>query len=65
MLEIIYRIYEVLDEETKLELAKASTYFYGDRNKELVMDCKLVDSREQFKSLRLEGNYSWKILLNG
>ena len=51
MLEIIYRIYEVLDEETKLELAKASTYFYGDRNKELVMDCKIVDSREQFKSI--------------
>ena len=51
MLEIIYRIYEVLDDETKLELAKASTYFYGDRNKELVMDCKLVDSREQFKSI--------------
>ena len=54
MLEIIYRIYEVLDEETKLELAKASTYFYGDRNKELVMDCKIVDSREQFKSIITE-----------
>lgn len=51
MLEIIYRIYEVLDDETKLKLAKASTYFYGDRNKELVMDCKIVDSREQFKSI--------------
>jgi hypothetical protein len=47
MLEIIYRIYEVMDKS----LDNPTLYQYGCPEKELVMDCKLVDSREQFKSL--------------
>lgn len=57
MLEIIYRIYEVADEETaKKNIEK--DYEFGlflstsqSRNIELLMDCLICDSREQFKEI--------------
>lgn len=49
MLEIIYRIYEVLDKNASLDYT--GLYYYGCTNKEIIMDCKLVDDREQFKSI--------------
>lgn len=57
MLEIIYRIYEVADEEqaTKNIEDDANMHLYSSssraRNKEIVMDCMIVDSREQFKQI--------------
>lgn len=57
MLEIIYRIYEVADEETALKnLEKDFDFgFYSStskqRNNELLMDCLICDSREQFKEI--------------
>lgn len=49
MLEVIYRIYEVLDENATLD--HTGLQYYGCPNKEIVMDCKIVDNREQFKSI--------------
>jgi hypothetical protein len=49
MLEVIYRIYEVLDENATLD--HIGSQYYGCPNKEIVMDCKIVDNREQFKSI--------------
>ena len=43
MLEIIYRIYEVDDEETRIS--------HCGFNTELTMDCKICESREHFKEL--------------
>lgn len=43
MLEIIYRIYEVTDIETRLA--------HFGYNNELTMDCKICESREHFKEL--------------
>ena len=51
MLEIIYRIYEVLDKNSIDFQNKQELQFYGSPEKELVMDCKICDNREQFKSL--------------
>lgn len=57
MLEILYRIYEVADEETakrNLELDRDYGFFSSTskaENNELVMDCKICDSREQFKEI--------------
>lgn len=48
MLEVIYRIYEVVDKEIPLENGNA---FWTPYNKELTMDCKICDSREHFKDL--------------
>lgn len=56
MLEVIYRIYEVADEETaKKNLEQdANIYLYSSesraRNTELLMDCMIADSREDFKN---------------
>ena len=49
MLEVIYRIYEVLDKDTTPDYT--GLQYYGCPNKEIVMDCKIVDNREQFKSI--------------
>lgn len=57
MLEIIYRIYEVADEETAEQNAVRDRDFglYSStskaRNTELLMDCMLCDNREQFKEI--------------
>lgn len=57
MLEIIYRIYEVADEEqaTKNLANNLEMNLYSSesraRNNEIVMDCMIVDSREQFKQI--------------
>lgn len=57
MLEIIYRIYEVADEETAAKNFEKDTEFdlYHSiskaRNNELLMDCMVCDSREQFKEI--------------
>lgn len=57
MLEIIYRIYEVADEETALKNLEKDFDFelYSStskkRNNELLMDCLICDSREQFKEI--------------
>ena len=57
MLEILYRIYEVADEETaklNLELDRGYGIFSSTskaENNELLMDCKICDSREQFKEI--------------
>ena len=49
MLEIIYRIYEVVDKEKPVE---NGCYFWGvSNNIELTMDCKICESREHFKEL--------------
>lgn len=49
MLEVIYRIYEVLDKNATPDYT--GLQYYGCSNKEIVMDCKIVDNREQFKSI--------------
>lgn len=56
MLEIIYRIYEVADEETATKNLEKDIDFglYPSskaQNVELLMDCMLCDSREQFKEI--------------
>lgn len=57
MLEIIYRIYEVADEKTAQENMRKDSDFglYSStskaRNIELLMDCLVCDSREQFKEI--------------
>lgn len=57
MLEIIYRIYEVADEETVIQnIAKDEAFgLYSSisksRNNELLMDCMLCDSRDHFKQV--------------
>jgi hypothetical protein len=57
MLEILYRIYEVADEETakkNLEKNGESFGFWSTSkacNIELLMDCLICDSREQFKEI--------------
>ncbi len=57
MLEIIYRIYEVADEETAAKNLELDLGFglYSSTSKaqniELLMDCKVCDSREQFKEI--------------
>lgn len=57
MLEILYRIYEVADEETAKRNRERDLEFglYNStskaENNELVMDCKICDNREQFKDL--------------
>lgn len=57
MLEVIYRIYEVADEETAAQNLKSDTNFgfYSSTSKacniELLMDCLVCDSREQFKEI--------------
>lgn len=49
MLEIIYRIYEVADQEKPIE---NGCVFWGvSSNIELTMDCKICESREHFKEL--------------
>lgn len=57
MLEILYRIYQVPDEQTK-EQNRTSDIDFGlfystskSENTELVMDCLICESREQFKEL--------------
>lgn len=57
MLEIIYRIYQVANEETKQKnLENGFDYgFYSSTSKaqniELLMDCLICDTREQFKEI--------------
>lgn len=57
MLEIIYRIYEVADEETAERNRKMDCNFglWSSTSKaaniELLMDCLICDSREQFKEI--------------
>lgn len=56
MLEIVYRIYEVADEETKAKNLQSEIDFgfYSTsqaQNIELLMDCLICDSREQFKEI--------------
>lgn len=57
MLEIIYRIYEVADEETAAANLKKDFEFglYSSiskaQNTELVMDCLVCESREHFKEI--------------
>lgn len=65
MLEILYRIYEVADEETK-DKNLQSGIGYGlcstsqAENIELLMDCLICDSREQFKEI-IRSEYGDKI----
>ena len=57
MLEVIYRIYEVADEETAKRNREIDAGFglYSSTSKaeniELLMDCVICDSREQFKEI--------------
>ncbi|WP_405353301.1 DUF4942 domain-containing protein [Ruminococcus sp.] len=57
MLEIVYRIYEVADEETATANLKKDSEFglYNSiskaQNTELVMDCLICESREHFKEI--------------
>ena len=57
MLEILYRIYEVADEETAAKNLQNNMNFgfFSSTSKaeniELLMDCMLCDSREQFKEI--------------
>lgn len=57
MLEILYRIYEVADEETKAKNLESNYSFglYGStsqqQNIELLTDCLVCDSRDQFKEI--------------
>lgn len=57
MIEVLYRIYKVAtEEEAKENLEKACELgFYSstskDRNFEVLMDCLICDSREQFKEI--------------
>ena len=74
MLEILYRIYEVADEETAkknrerdLEFGLYSSMSKAENN-ELVMDCKICDSREQFKEIiksEWGENIAWSYRRNG
>lgn len=49
MLEVIYRIYQVADKEK--ENPENGYLFWDNPNIELIMDCKICDSREHFKEL--------------
>lgn len=66
MLEIIYRIYEVADEETAAKNGEKDLEFglYSSTSKaeniELLMDCLICDSREQFKEI-IRSQYGEKI----
>ena len=66
MLEIIYRIYEVADEETAQKNLESGIEFglYSSTSKsqniELLMDCMICDSREQFKDI-IRSEYGDKI----
>ncbi len=66
MLEIIYRIYQVADEETKQKNLEKGFDFgcYSSTSKaqniELLMDCLICDSREQFKEI-IKSQYGEKI----
>lgn len=57
MLEVIYRIYEVADEETAAKNIEQSASFgifssgSGSCNTEVVMDCIICDSRDHFKDI--------------
>lgn len=57
MVEIVYRIYEVADEKTAKENAEKDFEFdlYSSisksQNNELVMDCLICESREEFKKI--------------
>ena len=57
MLEILYRIYEVADEETAKKNRENDMNFgifsstSKAENTELIMDCKVCDSREQFMEI--------------
>lgn len=57
MLEILHRIYEVADEETAAKNREKDLDFgrYSSTSKaqniELLMDCLICDSREQFKEI--------------
>lgn len=57
MVEIVYRIYEVADEKTAKENTEKDFEFglYSSisksQNNELVMDCLICESREEFKKL--------------
>lgn len=56
MLEVIYRIYEVADEKTAAENAEINRdmgLFPNSKlhNTELLMDCKVCDSRDHFKDI--------------
>lgn len=66
MIEVVYRIYEVADEETAQRNSKLNSDFglYSSTsqnlNIELVMDCCICDDREHFKSI-IRGMYGEKI----
>lgn len=66
MLEIIYRIYEVADEKTAAKNREKDFDFglYSSTSKaeniELLMDCLICDSREQFKEI-IKSQYGEKI----
>lgn len=57
MLEVIYRIYEVADEETAAKNREKDLGFglfsstSKVENTEILMDCLICDSREQFKEI--------------
>lgn len=57
MVEIVYRIYEVADEKTAKENTEKDFEFglYSSisksQNNELVMDCLICESREEFKKI--------------
>lgn len=56
MREIVYRIYEVADEETKAKNLQSGIDFglcstSQAQNTELLMDCLICDTREQFKEI--------------
>jgi hypothetical protein len=57
MLEVIYRIYEVADEQTAEENRKKDAEFFlfssisKAQNTEIAMDCIICDNREQFKDI--------------
>lgn len=66
MLEIIYRIYEVADKETADRNRKQNIEFglclstSQAENIELLMDCMLCDSRDQFKDI-IRSEYGYNI----
>ena len=57
MLEVIYRIYEVADKETAAKNREKDLGFglfsstSKVENTEILMDCLICDSREQFKEI--------------
>lgn len=56
MIEILYRIYEVLSDEDRESTAKQNAnlnlyYSESRNNRELSMDCMICESREHFKSI--------------